>query len=211
MLQSIVCGYLGADAQTKNENGKEFTTFRVAHTDRWTDQAGTQHESTIWVDCIMNGRPKVAEWLKAGTLVYVSGHCKLRCYSSEKARGFVAGMTISALVIELLGGQSDVVPRRLYDIQGRMHEVNKYYHTDAPGEVLTNGRDKQFAVDDNGWVLPLEQAQKMMEEENANTPSQDDAQQAGTETTTQLAADANQPADQSATNSSSSKTKASKK
>lgn len=158
MLQAIVCGYLGADAVTKNENGREFTSFRVAHSDRWTDANGNPQESTTWVDVILNGRPKVTEFLKAGTLVYVSGHTRLRCYSSEKARGFVAGMTISAVHIELLGGKTDEVPRRLYDEDGVMHEVQRFFHTQMAGGILMNQRGDKFAVDDNGWVLPMADA-----------------------------------------------------
>lgn len=167
MLQAIVCGYLGADAELKTEQGREFTTFRVAHSDRWTDANQQTHESTTWVDCIMSGHPNVAEYLKQGTLVYVSGHVKLRAYSSEKVRAFVAGMTISVVTVELLGGGSDAVPRRLYDKAGVMHEVRKYYYTDVPGEVLTNGRGKEFAVDDNGWVFPMEVAQQQMQAQGA--------------------------------------------
>lgn len=158
MLQAIVCGYLGADAECKSENGKEFTTFRVAHTDRWQDANGNQREATQWVDIILNGHPNVVNYLKTGTLVYVSGHCRLRCYSSAAARSFVAGMTISATHIELLGGQTDAIPRKLYSQDGTMHDVNKYFHCDAPGEILNNGKGKYFAVDDNGWVLPLADA-----------------------------------------------------
>ena len=167
MLQAVVCGYLGADAECKTEQGREFTTFRVAHSDRWVDANQQTHESTTWVDCIMSGHPNVAEYLKQGTLVYVSGHVKLRAYSSEKVRAFVAGMTISVVTVELLGGGSDAVPRRLYDKAGIMHEVRKYYYTDTPGEVLTNGRGREFAVDDNGWVFPMEEAQKQMQEQGA--------------------------------------------
>lgn len=163
MLQSFVIGYLGADAEVKGENGKEFTTFRVAHSERWKGADGVEHDTTQWVDVILNGRPNVVEYLKAGTLVYAAGHCKLRCYSSEKARGFIAGLTISAVTIELLGGQSDLVPKKLYSKDGVMHDVFKYYYCqDTRGEVLTNGRGKEYAVDDNGWVLPLEQAQAQM-------------------------------------------------
>lgn len=167
MLQAIVCGYIGADAECKTEQGREFTTFRVAHSDRWVDANQQTHESTTWVDCIMSGHPNVAEYLKQGALVYVSGHVKLRAYSSEKMRAFVAGMTISVVTVELLGGGSDTVPRRLYDKAGVMHEVRKYYYTDTPGEVLTNGRGKEFAVDDNGWVFPMEEAQRQMQEQGA--------------------------------------------
>lgn len=163
MLQSFVIGYLGADAEVKGENGKEFTTFRVAHSERWKGADGVEHDTTQWVDVILNGKPNVVEYLKAGTLVYAAGHCKLRCYSSEKARGFIAGITISAVTIELLGGQSDLVPKKLYSSDGKMHDIFKYYYCqDTRGEVLTNGRGKEYAVDDNGWVLPLEQAQSQV-------------------------------------------------
>lgn len=172
MLQSFVIGYLGADAEVKGENGKEFTTFRVAHSERWKGADGVEHDTTQWVDVILNGRPNVVEYLKAGTLVYAAGHCKLRCYSSEKARGFIAGITISAVTIELLGGQSDLVPKKLYSSDGKMHDVYKYYYCqDTRGEVLTNGRGKEYAVDDNGWVLPMEQAQ-------AQVAAQEQAEQA---------------------------------
>lgn len=175
MLQATIAGYLGADAETKSENGKEFTTFRVAHSERWTDGNGQARESTQWVDVIMTGRPNVAAYLKGGTLVYVSGHARLRCYSSEKARGFVAGLTISAVHIELLGGKTDAVPRRLYDNDGVMHEVNKYYHTNMAGGILMNQRGDRFAVDDNGWVLPMQEApsdvQQATEPAASNSPA----------------------------------------
>lgn len=158
MLQASVVGYLGADAEVKNVNGQEFTTCRVAHTDRWKDQAGQTHESTQWIDLTLNGRPAVVDYLKQGTMVYAAGHVKLRCYSSEKARGFVAGLTISVVTIELLGGNSDAVPARLYDTAGNMVDVVKYYHCELSGAQLTNGRGKSFISDDNGWILPLQQA-----------------------------------------------------
>lgn len=158
MLQASVVGYLGADAEVKNVNGQEFTTCRVAHTDRWKDQSGQTHELTQWIDLTLNGRPAVVDYLKQGTLVYAAGHVKLRCYSSEKARGFVAGLTISVVTIELLGGNSDAVPARLYDAAGNMVDVVKYYHCELSGAQLTNGRGKSFISDDNGWILPLQQA-----------------------------------------------------
>lgn len=178
MLQSFVIGYLGADAEVKGENGKEFTTFRVAHSERWKGADGVEHDTTQWVDVILNGRPNVVEYLKAGTLVYAAGHCKLRCYSSEKARGFIAGITISAVTIELLGGQTDLVPKKLYSSDGRMHDIFKYYYCgDTRGEVLTNGRGKEYAVDDNGWVLPLEQAQAQVAAQEQAEQAQQQAQQ----------------------------------
>lgn len=155
MFLSTVIGNIGADAQVKNKDGKEFVVFRVAHNEVWTDQAGQQHSTTIWVDCIMNGKPKVTEFLKAGTQVAVIGTTTLRTYSSEKARAIVAGATIRVESVQLLGGNTDDVPRRLYDEHGAQHDVRKWYLTDVKGCILMSQRGNRFEVDKKGWVQPL--------------------------------------------------------
>lgn len=154
MLQTTVIGNVGADAQFQSKDGREFVTFRVAHNDVWTDQAGQQHSSTIWVDCIMNGKPKVAEFIKAGTQVFIAGRTSVRVYSSEKDRCMKAGITINVDTVQLLGGIYDEVPRRLYDNNGVQHDVKKWYLTDVESTTLKNVKGDEFNVDDNGWVSP---------------------------------------------------------
>lgn len=158
MLQTTVIGNVGADAQFQSKDGREFVTFRVAHNDTWTDQSGQQHSNTAWVDCIMNGKPKVAEFLKAGTQVVVIGRTSLRVYSSQKDRCMKAGLTINVENVQLLGGAVDEVPRRLYDDQGVQHDVSKWYLTDVKGVQLSNTRGDKFSVDANGWVMPIKPA-----------------------------------------------------
>lgn len=159
MLQSIVIGNVGADAQVKNKDGREFTTFRVAHNEQWTGQDGVQHSTTIWVDCIMNEHPKVTEFIKAGTQVVCIGRATLRVYSSGKDRCMKAGMTINVESVQLLGGSSDEVPRRLYDEHGVQHDTKKYYLTDVKGTTLMSQRGESFNVDANGWVSPTTPAE----------------------------------------------------
>lgn len=154
MLQTIVIGAVGADAQLQEKDGHKFTTFRVAHNDTWTDDAGQQHSNVIWVDCTMNDHPKVAQYIKRGTQVAVIGNTSLRVYSSEKERRMVAGMRIQVRNIELIGGKTDPVPSRLYDNAGVQHNVNKFYNTDVKNTTLLSQRGEQFKVDDNGWVTP---------------------------------------------------------
>lgn len=155
MLQAILIGNIGADAKVNVKDGSEFTTFRVAHNDTWTDANGTQHSNTLWVDCIMNGKPNVVEYLKQGTQVAIMGNVTLRTYSSEKDRCIKAGMTIKVTRVELLGGKADVVPSRLYDENGVQHDIMKAYYTDKGKKTLRSQRGQVYACDKNGWVTPV--------------------------------------------------------
>lgn len=155
MLQQIVIGNLGSDAEFKNENGHEFTVFRVAHTESWNDSAGQKQSRTQWVDVIMNGKPNVLPYLKRGTMVCVIGSVTTRVYSSAKDRCMKAGLTINAVRVELLGGSTESVPRNLYDQNGQLHEVQKFYHTDVTDSILMSQRGETFQVDANGWIFPV--------------------------------------------------------
>lgn len=164
MLQVSAIGHIGGDAQVQSANGREFITFRIAHTDRWTDDAGQVHESTIWVDCIMNGKPAVFNYLKRGTQVYVSGSCSLRVYSSAKDRCMKAGLTINVRQVELLSSKSDDIPSRLWDANdGHEVEITKHYYAaalvrskkDIEWYPLVSRSNERYIVDRNGWVTPF--------------------------------------------------------
>lgn len=161
MLAVTLIGHLGSDAEFKQSNGREFTTFRVAHTDRWTDDAGQVHENTTWVDCIMSGKPNVIEYLKKGQMVFVTGSCTLRVYSSQKDRCMKAGMQVNVRQVELLGGKSDEIPSTLYDANtGAQVEVKKWFQVPSlvrdaqqPEWVpLVSRTQERFIADRNGWV-----------------------------------------------------------
>lgn len=159
MLDLIVIGNVAAEPVTQSKDGREFTTFRVAHNESYTDQAGQEHRSTQWVDVILSNRPPVCDYIKAGTHLCARGRAQVRVYSSPKDRCMKAGITISNPSIELVGGAADPVPRDLVDANGVLHRVEKYYHTDVAGQVLYHPRSMaQFGVDDNGWVMPMAQA-----------------------------------------------------
>lgn len=161
MLQTTCIGHLGSNAEVKRENGKKFTVFRIANTDKWTDAAGQTHENTTWVDCIINDEPKVLPYLKKGQQVFVTGSCSLRVYSSAKDKCMKAGLTINVRQVELLGGKSDDVPSRLYSEDGTQEVVvNKFYHapqlkrdqSEAEFLVCQSRSGERFLVDRAGWV-----------------------------------------------------------
>lgn len=156
MFQATIIGNVGADATLKKSDGNEFYAFRVAHNNRYKRADGTEVDETSWIDVTLSRESRVAPYIKAGTLVYVSGPVSTRVYSSEKDRCMKAGVTVNARQVELLSAKADAVPSRLIDGDGVFHVVRKYFHTDCPGSVLMSQAGRQFGVDDNGWVVPIE-------------------------------------------------------
>lgn len=167
MLQQILIGNLGADAEFKSENGHEFTAFRVGHNESWKDANGNKQTRTQWVDVVMNGKPNVLPYLKKGTMVFVIGSVTTRIYSSAKDHCMKAGLQISAQRVELLGGTTEAVPRQLVDSQGKIYPVQKWYHVDAKDCTLMSTNGQQFTIDSNGWCYPV-----AMSNVSANYPNE---------------------------------------
>lgn len=155
MLLATVIGNLGANAEIKSSDGREFVSFRVAHNDSYKGADGSKVESSMWVDCTMScagGRPAVLPYLLKGTTVCVVGQLSTRVYSSEKDRCMKAGVKIHVQKIELIGGAADIIPRRLYTKDGMMVDVGKFFYVDTNEKVLFDQRGNQYAVKDGGWV-----------------------------------------------------------
>lgn len=164
MLQFQAIGNLGADAKVVNENGKQFVSFNVGHNDRWRGQDGVEHESTTWISCAMNGDGgRLLPYLKKGRLVFVEGKGSARVYSSEKARGMVAGLNIMVDRLELVGATPDEVPRQLFDNDGVVHQVVRFFCVDRRACFLNGTDDGEpielhssdggiFVVDNDGVV-----------------------------------------------------------
>lgn len=179
MLRLEVIGNLGADAVVKASDGKSFVSFRVAHSEKWADANGVDHTDTQWVDCVIsNPENKVVPYLKTGTRVYVRGHVKLRVYSSPAQKKMMAGVQISVQEIELLGGNSDAVPRRLVDPEtSALLDVQKFYwcNADTKGmkkddtRLMLDERGGQYLMNKQGFVAPVP----------ANNEAQEDNTQSG--------------------------------
>lgn len=169
MLQLQVIGNLGADAEVKEFNGAKGVCFNVAHTERWTDEQGTKHESTTWISCILNGDGgKLLPYLKKGTTVFVEGSGSARCYSSPKEKRFVAGLNLSVRHVELVGGKTEDVPRELCTPDGMVFLTGKAYYVGEDGlkasgaskeqkGLLIDKQGNQYEVDQFGYVKPCEQ------------------------------------------------------
>lgn len=153
-----ILGNLGADAQVQVYYDKKFVSFKVADTQRFTDTKGVEHERTTWVSCAWNGDGgKLLPFLKKGTKVLVQGRPSYKAYSSEKERMIVAGVDLHVVSLELAGGSSDDVPRRLVDpTTGALVEVRKYYFVQGFTSCTLYGeRGGEFTVDNQGFVYPV--------------------------------------------------------
>lgn len=157
MFNAQVIGNLGADAELKVADGREFCTFRVGHNESWTDAAGNKLTRTQWIDCVINGKPNVLPYLKQGQQVYLTGSITARVYSSAKDRCMKAGVTVHVQRIELLGGSSDAVPSRLFDKDGQQIEVAKFYCCNRKSVQLVSRNATVFNVDKNGLITPEQQ------------------------------------------------------
>lgn len=177
MLQVTLIGNLGGNAEIKAAGGREFVTFRVAHNESYKDAGGNRIDRTQWIDCTMscdNGRPAVLPYLVAGTMVCVLGSMSTRVYSSEKDRCMKAGVTIHVQRLELISGQSDVVPRKLYDKDGVQVDVVKLYLVPVKSCNLMDPRGRIYDVDKKGWVTPQNPAREAAD--NSSNPKGDGTQ-----------------------------------
>lgn len=107
MQQISIIGNLGADARRQTSNGKEFISFNVAVTEKYTSN-GTEVKNTTWYSCTMqNASAKVFDYLWKGQKVYVSGRPVYRLYDSQAHRCKMLDVGIMVNLIELCGSVDD--------------------------------------------------------------------------------------------------------
>lgn len=102
MKEIVIIGNVGRTPQVKvNANGKEFAEFSVAVTE--------SDKSATWFSVLMNGNPKVLEYLTKGKQVYLRGTFKAEIYNNA------ISFTLYAKDIQLLGNS----PERENEIEDR--------------------------------------------------------------------------------------------
>ena len=178
MFKIEVIGNLGADAEVKTAQGNKFVTMRIAHTEKWKDANGNEQSRTIWIDATMNDVDSpVLPYLKQGMKVFVRGNASLRVYSSPKDRMMKAGAQVSVRELELVGGSTDNVPRRLIDPDtGQVFETKKYYWVNRENKdmkkdavkILIDDKQHGFIMNKEGWVIPDDAEQPEQTQEQSS-------------------------------------------
>jgi len=107
-LRLEIIGNLGGDAVVRDAGGMKAIGFSVAHSEKWTDKNGNKQERTTWINCTywkQEGKTKIAEYLKKGTLVVVEGVPSVRGYKTN-AGEIGASLELQVKDIRFLGGNN---------------------------------------------------------------------------------------------------------
>lgn len=95
MLSGQIIGYLGSDARTTTKG----CAFNVS-----TKQRIGNEETTLWISCYLNYNSRIIDYLKTGTLVYVTGELTISTY--DKGAGeIIPSVCVSVNKIELLSSK----------------------------------------------------------------------------------------------------------
>lgn len=80
MLIAEIIGNLGHDAVVKQINGKEYTSFDVAHSERMSNG----ERRTVWVSVLRSGNGgQLLQHLKKGARVFVRGELSAKIYTTR--------------------------------------------------------------------------------------------------------------------------------
>jgi len=104
MIKIQAIGHIGKDCVVKEINGKNVINFSVAHSEKYKDAQGVQHERTTWVECAYwTDKTTIAQYLTKGKVVYAEGVPSADAYA-DKSGNPAATLRMRCINIQLLGG-----------------------------------------------------------------------------------------------------------
>lgn len=86
--QVNILGRIGKIETKAMPNGKSVTSFSVATTEKYKDQAGQMVEDTEWHNCVSFGAQAdvIAQWFQKGSEIFVSGKLKTRKWQDQSGQ-----------------------------------------------------------------------------------------------------------------------------
>ena len=104
MVKIQVIGHIGKDCIVKEISGKNVINFSVAHSEKYKDTQGVQHEKTTWVECAYwTDRTAIAQYLTKGKTVYAEGIPSADAYADKNGNP-ASTLRMRCINIQLLGG-----------------------------------------------------------------------------------------------------------
>ncbi len=107
----ILIGNLGNDPEQRTtSSGKAVTSFRIATSEKWTDQSGQTQTKTNWHNIVVWGKraEACARYLAKGRRVYVEGKLENRSYEDKEGiTRYVTDIVASDVIfLDARGGES---------------------------------------------------------------------------------------------------------
>ena len=106
--KAILIGNLGSDPELRQtQGGKDVCNFRMATSEKWTDQGGESQERTEWHRVVVWGKLATvcAQYLAKGRRVYVEGKIQTRTYDKEGQTHYATEINASTVLFLDGGGQ----------------------------------------------------------------------------------------------------------
>lgn len=104
MQRLDIIGFIGRDAEVKDFNTDQVINFSVAVTESYKDKNGVKQTKSTWYEVSKWGNnTAIAQYLKKGTLVMVTGKPNARIWTKDGGEHNII-LTIQAQNIQLLGG-----------------------------------------------------------------------------------------------------------
>ena len=112
MINATILGRLGKDAKVmKSKEGNMFLSFTMATNSRTTNSNSEIEEKTMWISCIYASKnaEKLAEYLKKGKQVVVSGRLIADTFTSNKNDKTMTGVDLKLSVrsLEFAGSKEE--------------------------------------------------------------------------------------------------------
>lgn len=107
MLKTTVIGHVGQDASIRTFGNANYIAFSVAHSERYKDKNGVDHETTQWVSCLkrIGENSQLASYIKKGTKVYVEGRLSAKIF--DKSGTPEVGLNCDVSHLELLSSKPE--------------------------------------------------------------------------------------------------------
>lgn len=99
MIQLTAIGRLGKDSETKQVGDKLVSNFVLA-----VDTGFGDKKKTLWINCSIWNKEKLAKFLVKGTMVYVQGEPSVRAYVNKNNNEPTASLDMTVLDLKLLSG-----------------------------------------------------------------------------------------------------------
>lgn len=124
MLKLTAIGNVGKDAEIRTTNtGSKAISFTICHNESWTNAQGLKETKSVWINCTLwrdkEQGTKIAEFIKAGSKVYVEGTPSASAYSNKNGQ-LAASLELNVKMVELL----DKKPQDAGNTQGQPQDSN---------------------------------------------------------------------------------------